>query len=268
MINLNKTLEEVKDWAREVGEIQKDNFGKQDLKISSKTTEIDLVTEVDEMSEKYIIDRIRERYPEHGILSEEAGKDKENTEYMWIIDPLDGTINYAQGLPIFAISIALQYKKETVLGVVYLPMLDEMFQAIKGEGAYLNGKRLKVNDRRDLRYCVLATGFPYDRAEDDDNNVNYFSNFVPKVKGIRRMGAAAYDLANVAAGRLDGYWELKLSIWDIAAASLMIEEAGGKIKYIPNKREHSIVAGNKDICNKIYDEINNLSYEEDLTTFS
>ncbi len=255
MLNLDIALEKVKTWAREVGEIQRENFKKESLEINTKSTSVDLVTEVDELSEKHILAAIKENYPLHGILSEESGKADIESDYLWVVDPLDGTTNYAQGLPIFAISIALQYKGETVLGVVYSPIVDQMFESLKDKGSYLNGEKIHVGNKKDLDRCVLATGFPYDRAVNSDNNANYAAHFVPKVRGIRRMGAAAFDLASVAAGVLDGYWELNLSPWDMAAGELIIEEAGGKVVMLKEKRGISLIAGNEIICDKILNEM-------------
>jgi len=181
-----------------------------------------------------------------------------SSDYVWIIDPFDGTTNYAQGLPVFSVSIALQYKGETVLGVVYAPVIGQLFTAIKGHGAYLNGERLQVSAKTDLPHCVLATGFPYDIADNPANNVKYFSEIVLKARAVRRMGSAAYDLACVAAGKFDGYWELKLSPWDVAAAVLMVQEAGGTVIPFRNDRGISIIAGNATICQKIYDEIKSI----------
>ncbi|MBS4538725.1 inositol monophosphatase [Clostridium sp. D2Q-11] len=255
MIDLNKAIEEVKRWALEAGKIQRDNYEKEDLKISTKSSDVDLVTEIDELSEKLILSAIKENYPDHGILSEESEYHETNSDYLWIIDPLDGTSNYAQGLPIFAVSIALEFRGEVVLGVVYEPILNEMFSTIKGKGAYLNNKKIKIGSKNKLRQSLLATGFPYDRDTNPDNNLNYFNKIIPKVRGIRRMGAAAYDLANVACGRVDGYWELNLKPWDVAAGALMIKESGGEVAEISNKRDVSIVAGNKEICDLIMKEI-------------
>ncbi|MTI69643.1 MAG: inositol monophosphatase [Firmicutes bacterium] len=255
MIDLREASKNVKSWAKKVGKMQKDNLTKANLLINKKSTDVDLVTEVDELSEEYIIKAIKSTYPEHGILSEEAGKKNCKSDYLWIVDPLDGTTNYAQGLPIFAISIALKYKEDYVLGVIYIPMLDELFEAIKGKGAYLNGKSITVSSKDKLNQCVLATGFPYDRAINKDNNANYFAHFVPKVRGLRRMGVAAFDLANVACGRLDGFWEINLSLWDVAAGILIIKEANGYVKYLENKRGVSLVAGNENICKNIVKEI-------------
>ncbi|MCT4564663.1 MAG: inositol monophosphatase [Maledivibacter sp.] len=255
MLDLSLALERVKKWAREVGDIQKEYFKSSNLLINTKSTGIDLVTEVDELSEKHILNCIKENYPLHGVLSEESGQDHVDSDYLWIVDPLDGTTNFAQGLPIFAISIALKYKEETMLGVVYAPLVDQLFEAVKGKGAYLNGEDIFVGNKKDLSKCVLGTGFPYDRAIHKDNNANYFAHFVPKVRGLRRMGAAAYDLANVAAGSLDGFWEINLSPWDIAAGELIIKEAGGKIVYLKDKRGISLLAGNENICQKLINEI-------------
>ncbi|KUO65337.1 MAG: inositol monophosphatase [Gracilibacter sp. BRH_c7a] len=262
MVSLEKILNDVKNWVREVGQIQKENLRKENMIINTKSSEIDLVTEIDELSEKVLINAIREKYPEHSILSEESGEHKSvNSEYLWIIDPLDGTTNYAQGLPIFAISIALQYQRETVLGVVYVPMLDLLFEAIRGQKAFLNGKRIEVAGKQNLKESLLSTGFPYDQQSNHDNNTNYFAYFVPRARGLRRLGSAAYDLANIAAGVLDGYWELNLSIWDVAAGILLVEEAGGKVIMLDDKRGVSLIAGNTNIAEQIHRAITELNEE-------
>ncbi len=266
MLDYKQLIEEVKKWAREVGNIQKQHLG-QDIIINTKSTGVDLVTEVDRRSEEYLMHAVREIYPGHAILSEEYGKNDIISEYLWVIDPLDGTTNYAQGLHIFAVSIALQYRSETMLGIIYLPVLDQMFEAVRGKGAHLNGNVIRVSAKENLRECVLATGFPYDRAENPDNNVNYFSRLAPQVRGIRRMGSAAYDLANVSAGLLDGYWELNLSPWDVAAGILILEEAGGRVLYLPEKRGISLVAGNEAICQKILDEMRAVDAIEKLLDY-
>ncbi len=259
MESLDKILIEVKNWVREVGRMQKQNLRKENMIINTKSSEIDLVTEIDKLSEEFLINAIREKYPEHSILSEESGEHKAvNSEYLWIIDPIDGTTNYAQGLPIFSISIALQYQRETVLGVVYLPMLDLLFEAIRGQKAFLNGKQIIVGGKHNLKECLLATGFPYDQLNNNDNNVNYFAYFVPRTRGLRRLGSAAYDLANIAAGILDGYWELNLSIWDVAAGILLVEEAGGKVIMLEDKRGVSLIAGNTIISEQIHQGITDL----------
>ncbi|MBP2640755.1 MAG: histidinol-phosphatase [Firmicutes bacterium] len=260
MVDLFAAMEKVKELAITVGKMQKDNLGRKDLAMNTKSTSIDLVTEIDKQSEQMIIKFIRKNYPCHSILAEESGLAASETEYLWVVDPLDGTTNFSQGLPIFAVSIALQYKNETVLGVVYAPVVDQLFTAIKGQGAFLNGKRLQVSAKEDLAKSVLATGFPYDIRENPINNLAYFNRLLPSARAIRRMGAAAYDLACVAAGFFDGFWELKLSLWDVAAAVLLVEEAGGKIVYFRQDRGISLIAGNEVICGAILEEIKQVDH--------
>lgn len=255
VVNINQILEQTCSWAKTVGEIQKANLGRNSLGVATKSSGIDLVTDVDHYSEEYLITAIRHGYPQHAILSEEQGQQIGQSEYLWIIDPLDGTTNYAQGLPIFSISIALQHQGRIIMGVVYAPILDQMFTVVRGQGAFLNEQPITVGKKSDLSHCVLATGFPYDRATHADNNLNYFAHFTPRVRGIRRMGSAAYDLCNVAMGTLDGYWELNLSVWDVAAGTLLVEEAGGQVAYLPEKRGVSLAAGNSVICEQIITEI-------------
>jgi len=247
MLDINDVLEKVKIWAKETGCIQKDYFGKGLLSVNTKSTDIDLVTEVDRLSDNHIITAIKNSYPDHAILSEEHGQHLSDSQYMWVIDPLDGTINFAHGFPLFTVSIALQQNQQTILGVVYAPMLEQMFYAVKGQGAYLNGKTISVSTTRTLNRCILASGFPYDRALTDDNNADYFAKMVPKVRGLRRSGSAAFDLAYVAAGVFDGYWELNLNLWDVAAGCLLVEEAGGKVLPWPAKRGIALIAGNPAI---------------------
>ncbi len=253
-MNLNKSLVEAVSWAREAGAFQKEHFGTA-LTIERKSTQTDLVTEVDKGSEKMILERIRRLYPGHSILAEETGRQAGSSDYCWIVDPLDGTTNYAQGLPIFAVSIALQYKEKSVLGVVYAPMTDQLYTAVVGEGAFLNGRRLHVANKEKLMECVVATGFPYDSASHPDNNANYASHLIPMLRGLRRMGAAAYDLAQVATGTLDGYWELGLAPWDVAAGTLLVTEAGGVVQPWVGKRGNAVVAGNARIVHQISKEL-------------
>ncbi|WP_319202825.1 inositol monophosphatase family protein [uncultured Ilyobacter sp.] len=255
MIDVKELLKEVEKWAREVGQIQRENFRKDGLEIDTKSTVTDLVTEVDKKSEKYLIDKIEKNFPDHAILGEETGAHHKDSDYLWVLDPLDGTNNYAQGLPIYCISIGLEYRGEAVLGVVYAPYLDEMYTAVKGGGAFCNGKKLKVGPEKELSRCVLATGFPYDKLTNPLNNIDYFGELVPRLRGVRRMGAAAYDLACVAAGVLDGYWEMNLRHWDIAAGVLIVKEAGGEVSYFRDDREYSIIAGNKDVVGLVENHI-------------
>ena len=249
--SLEKTMEAIQALAREVGAMQKANLGRRDLDMDRKSSSIDLVTEIDRKSDDLIVGFLQQEYPTHSILAEESGKSGQESEYRWVVDPLDGTTNFAQGLPIFAVSIALEHRGERVLGVVYEPVTDEMFAAVKGQGSYLNGKRLRVGGKTELIECVLATGFPYDIATHPVNNVDYFTSMATKTRAIRRMGSAAYDLACVASGAFDGFWELCLSPWDVTASMLIVEEAGGVILPFRNDRKISIVAANEGISRQM-----------------
>jgi myo-inositol-1(or 4)-monophosphatase len=204
--------------------------------------EVNLVTEVDRISEKAILQIIKRNFPDHAILTEESeefipeGK-KSRYIYKWIIDPLDGTTNYAHGLPIYCVSIALEKNGKIILGVVYNPNLDELFVAEKGKGAFLSEglgsakrkRKISVSQTAKLLQSLLATGFPYDVRTSEINNLDHFANFYKKAQAVRRGGSAVLDLCYLAMGRFDGFWELKLSPWDVAAGSLMVEEAGGKV---------------------------------------
>lgn len=217
--------------ARDAGRILAERFGRT-LEITNKG-ELDLVTESDLASERLIIERINTYHPRHAILAEESGAsspaDQEiRSEWRWIIDPLDGTTNYAHGYPCFCISIGLEHNGRMELGVVYDPMRDELFTAERGQGASLNGRRIKVSPVRSLSAALLCTGFPYDVRERSEF-ARHFANFIMNAQGVRRDGAAALDLAYVACGRFDGFWEEGLKPWDVAAGALMIEEAGGRV---------------------------------------
>ncbi len=221
--------------ALEAGEIITKHSG-MDKKIGFKD-DVNLVTEVDRLSEEAIIKIIRREFPDHGILTEESKERKPESDFKWVIDPLDGTTNYAHNLPVYCVSIALEEKGKIILGVVYNPNLDELFVAEKGNGAYLykekgmsiNKRKISVSHEHELGKSLLATGFPYDIRTSRINNLNHFTNFYKKCQAVRRMGAAALDLCYLAMGRFDGFWELKLSPWDMAAGSLLITEAGGKV---------------------------------------
>lgn len=186
----------------------------------------DFVTEVDKQAESIIIDIIHKAYPQHSILAEESGEQGKG-EYKWIIDPLDGTTNYLHGFPHFAVSIALEYKGELDQAVVYDPLKQELFTASKGGGAYLDNRRIRVSQRKSLEGALLGTGFPFRDHDKLDVFLETFRAFFPMTAGIRRAGAASLDLAYVACGRLDGFWEFGLYEWDIAAGALLIQEAGG-----------------------------------------
>lgn len=265
MIDLAFAKDRIVEVILAVGRMQKANLGRDDLVAATKSSGNDLVTEIDKRSETMIIDAIKIYYPGHGILAEESGLAANQSDYLWIIDPLDGTTNYSQALPVFAVSVALQHKGETVLGIVYAPVLDELFTAVKGQGAYLNGKRLQVSQKTDLRECVLATGFPYDITRHPINNIAYFSHFSLRTRGVRRFGAAAYDIACTAAGRFDGFWEVKVAPWDVAAGIILVEEAGGQIIHFRQDRGVSLIAGNPFLCEKILEEINNVDRMAGIT---
>jgi myo-inositol-1(or 4)-monophosphatase len=191
--------------------------------------DINLVTEVDLASEKLILDAIASRYPRHQVLAEEGGLGAITSEHRWIIDPLDGTTNFAHGYPCFAVSIALEYQGKVVLGVVYDPMRDELFAAELKAGASLNNRAIRVSSTAELMRSLLSTGFPYDIKTSNLTNLDHWSNFAMNAQALRRDGAAALDLCYVACGRYDGFWELSLSAWDTAAGALIVEEAGGRV---------------------------------------
>lgn len=217
--------------ARDAGRILAERFGRS-IEITNKS-ELDLVTESDLASERLIIDRIRTYYPRHAILAEESGASEpadrdRQSDWRWIIDPLDGTTNYAHGYPCFCVSIGLEHQGRMEVGVVYDPLRDEMFAAERGQGAALNGRRIRVSTAPTLAGALLCTGFPYDVRERNEF-ARHFANFIMNAQGVRRDGAAALDLAYVAAGRFDGFWEEGLKPWDVAAGILLIEEAGGRV---------------------------------------
>ena len=190
----------------------------------------DLVTEADKESEEVIIAFLNHHYPTHTILSEEGGLYKaKDKEYSWVIDPLDGTTNYTHQYPFVAVSIALLKQGKPIVGAVFNPIVKEMFLAAKGEGAFLNGKTIKVSKVKSLNQSLLATGFAYDRRDTLDNNYTEFCFLTNVSHGVRRAGSAALDLAYVAAGRLEGFWERGLKPWDIAAGTILVEEAGGNV---------------------------------------
>ncbi|MFQ5944951.1 MAG: inositol monophosphatase family protein [Anaerolineae bacterium] len=217
----------LEELVREAGGILMRNFGPQQR--ADKKGVIDLVTQTDLESERLLVGAIRERYPNHRIMAEEGERPEGRAEHLWLIDPLDGTVNYVHGYPAFSITLALRHEDDALIGAVYDPLLDEFYYAERGEGATLNGAPLHVSRADRLLDSLLATGFSYQRASLADNNIAEFSRLVLRVQGIRRAGSAALDLAHVAAGRLDGYWEMHLEPWDWAAGQVLIEEAGGKV---------------------------------------
>jgi len=197
----------------------------QDLPVSQKSRN-DFVTEVDRQAERVIIEILHKSYPDHAILAEESGR-QGNSPYLWIIDPLDGTTNYLHGFPQYAVSIALQHRNELDQAVVYDPLKQEMFTASKGKGAQLNNRKIRVSTQKSLDGALLGTGFPFGEGAELNQFQESFKALYPQVAGIRRAGAASLDLAYVACGRLDGFWEYNLKPWDIAAGTLLVQEAGG-----------------------------------------
>lgn len=223
--------------AKEAGKFLKFNLGKVKEIERKVGQETNLVTEIDRQSEQLIIGIIKRHFPQHDFLAEESGlrlaesgaKGEKKSEYRWIIDPLDGTVNYIHHFPCFAVSIGLEKSGEIILGVVYDPSLDELFTAEKGRGTFVNGKRLSVSKADFLIRSLLVTGFPYNIKDNPDHAIEHFINFLKEAQAVRRMGSAAIDLAYVAAGRIDGFWEVSLNPWDTAAGILLVQEAGGKV---------------------------------------
>jgi len=256
-----KLLNVAIESAKIAGQILIKNFGKiTEAQIETKNKN-DFVTYVDKLSEEKIIGNILKSFPEHAILGEESGELLTRSEYRWIIDPLDGTTNFIHGVPTFAVSIALQKNNELILGVVYDPLRDELFHAEKGQGSYLNDKRIYVSKKEELANCLITTGFPYRTDDYYRDYVKIFAEFMVKTAGIRRPGAAVLDLAYTAAGRFDGFWEMLLKPWDIAAGAILIEEAGGVITDINGENTYlltgSVASGNKLIHEQIIREIKN-----------
>jgi myo-inositol-1(or 4)-monophosphatase len=191
---------------------------------------INLVTDADRAAEECVIDRIRKHFPAHCFLAEERGRIEQSpSPYLWVIDPLDGTTNFAHGYPAYCVSIGLEYRGRCILGAVFDPSRDELFTAIEGRGARLNGQPIHVSDTTALDSSLLVTGFAYDIRESPRNNLDHFVKFALKAQGMRRTGSAALDLCYVAAGRFDGFWEVQLNPWDMAAGSVIVQEAGGRL---------------------------------------
>jgi myo-inositol-1(or 4)-monophosphatase len=213
--------------AREAGEIIKAGFGKS-LNLEYKTSILDFVTNIDKASEQRIIDFVKKEYPKHNILAEESGAENFDSEFTWVIDPLDGTMNFAHGLPIFSVSIAVLKQNEIIAGAIYDVMNNIMFSTEKGSGAFQNGNKINVSKNADLDKSLLVTGFPYNIRENPDNAIEKFNRFLLNSRGIRRLGSAALDLCYVANGTFDGFWEVNLHPWDMAAGMLLVKEAGGK----------------------------------------
>ncbi|MDP8254999.1 MAG: inositol monophosphatase family protein [Candidatus Alcyoniella australis] len=227
-MDYREALEFTKQIAQQAGDYL---LGKLDteLIVNSKSSPVDLVTDADRGSEELICSAIALHYPQHEIISEETARNIEGREYQWVVDPLDGTVNYAHGLRAFCVSIALLENGEPLLGVVHHPAQSETFWALRGQGAYVNSQRISVSPEPRLDRSLLATGFPYDIRNTAQTNLDHFLKFSICSQAVRRIGSAALDLAWVAAGRFEGFWELKLKIWDMAAGVLLVSEAGGQV---------------------------------------
>src|SRR5258706_10842797 len=217
----------IENLARKSGEILRAGYNTEH-QVGYKG-EIDLVTEIDHQSEKYLLGEVQRDFPEHHIFAEESGIIQGNEENIWYIDPLDGTVNYAHHVPVFCVSIGYTFQGQLALGVVYDPLPDEMFTAERGKGAYLNGRRLHASATLELKRSLLVTGFPYDTWNTKQDNFANFVKFGKLTQGVRRLGSAALDLCYVAAGRFDGFWEMSLHPWDVAAGGLISEEAGARV---------------------------------------
>jgi myo-inositol-1(or 4)-monophosphatase len=253
-----KEIKIARQAAKEAGTILNLMFGQ--VNQIKKKSKIDLVTEADLQSEKTILRIISRNFPHDSILTEEGGGHNHLPERVWIVDPLDGTTNFAHTFPVFAISIALEFRRELVLGVVYNPYTDEHFEAVKGKGAFFNQKPIKVSQTKKLQDALLATGFPYDVHENPQRVMELFQRMIVLAQGVRRPGSAAIDLCYVAAGQFDGFWEERLKPWDAAAGALIVDEAGGKLTtyegdpYTPYL--NSIVAANPFIHKAMVEALN------------
>ncbi len=259
-INPTEILEFTKELASEAGKIIISYFQGR-FGIESKDSApngIDIVTDADKASERFILSQIRKSFPSHDIMTEETSLDRSGSRFLWIVDPLDGTVNFAHSYPQFCVSIALMEQEAIRLGVVFDPVRQEMFWASDGEGAFLNGSAIRVTQSDNLYRCIVGTGFPYDKARSMTNNLREFCAVTLKTQGIRRSGSAALDLAWVTCGRLDGFWELKLKPWDFAAGMLLVREAGGTVTNRRGRKmkisSQSIVATNSFI----HDELLNI----------
>ena len=237
-MNLSNILKTAESIALEAGVLAKKGF-ESEKSLSLKSSTIDLVTEYDQACENLIRQRLNAAFPDHRIVGEEQGADEGDSRCVWYVDPIDGTTNFAHGVPHFCVSIGMFFDNNPTVGVVFNPMSGELFSGAKGLGATVRSRDgvvspLKVTDTAEVGQALLATGFPYDRATSDLDNLAELGRVLKRCRGIRRMGAAALEMAFVAAGRLDGYWEFKLGIYDVAAGVVLVEEAGGQVCQIPN----------------------------------
>ncbi len=256
---LNGFLKTAVSASRLAGDIIIKNLGHLSTSDIQTKQAFDFVTKVDRWSEAVILQTIRDKFPSHTFLAEETLKQENTGNYRWIIDPLDGTTNYIHGYPMFSVSIALEYRKEIIVGVVFDPLRDDLFHAVRGAGAFLNNRPVRVSEIASLEHSLIATGFPFRAKEMIDLYLAAFREVFEMVSDIRRAGSAAIDLAYIAAGKFEGFFELKLSPWDIAAGSLLITEAGGVITDFGGGSDYlstgNIVAGNRDVHREIAEKI-------------
>ncbi|HEX9331336.1 MAG TPA: inositol monophosphatase family protein [Anaerolineales bacterium] len=256
---MQPTLSYLENLARQAGAILRSGYDKEH-QVGYKGV-IDLVTEVDHLSEKFLLGEVQKDFPDHHIFSEESGIIQGNDEQVWYIDPLDGTVNYAHNIPIFCVSIAYASRGVLNLGAVYDPMRDEMFLAERGKGTHLNGRSLRVSSATELQKSLLVTGFPYNAWNTPQDNFANFVKFGKLSQGVRRLGSAALDLCYVAAGRFDGYWEMSLNPWDVAAGGLISEEAGARVTNVKGEDDYisppqSVIACTPGIYERMLDELN------------
>lgn len=246
-MNLNNLMIEVEEWVEQAAALQLDALNRKHMQVQTKAHDTDFVTNIDLQSEKILIDCILKRYPDHSIWTEEGGKLGQQSEFVWVIDPIDGTTNFIHGFPLSSISIALQHNGITQLGMVYSPPLSMKFQAVRGQGAYYNRRRIQVSQTKDLKSSLLTTGFP-SCSHEPIINLKYFSKMMGRVSGIRRTGSAALDLCFVAASYFDGYWEFDLNAWDWCAGALIVEEAGGMLFMTEVDGHPLLICGNPEIA--------------------
>ena len=260
-IDLDDILHFMQSVAREAGLVLLSFFDGR-FRVHLKNTDksqIDIVTDADRASEEIILEAIRRRFPHHDVISEERAPEIRGSRLKWFVDPLDGTVNFAHGFPVFCISIAVAEDDRLVAGIIYDPLRDECFSASRGGGAFRNGDPIRVSSASRLIQSMVATGFPYDKATSPENNIAEFNRVATQVQAMRRAGSAAIDLAYVSCGRVDGFWELKLKPWDMAAGMLLVEEAHGRVSDRWGKTTDvytdSIVATNGLIHNALIDLI-------------
>lgn len=258
LINLVDTAVFAKEIASNVGKMQREKLKTESFKVNTKSTLTDLVTEIDLLSEDMIKAKIEAKFPEHNILGEESDYTDKNSKYTWVIDPLDGTNNYASAYPIYCVSIALKYEQEVVMGVIYIPELDEIYSAIKDKGAFRSDKQLSISQKKELNSSLIATGFPYDKKEAKIDNLAPLNKILKEIRGLRRSGSAAFDLVSVAGGRIDAFWEFKLKEWDYAAGELLVREAGGEVYQTEIAEAPLLIAGSKELVAELRKIIDNI----------